>query len=331
MFSYSCSGFKILKFFFANVYKKFETYFFRVLMDYEKLKQLQGTFTALITPFREGGVLDESDVRKFIRFQIEAGCGLVPMGTTGESATMSHKEHEDIIKWTVEEAKNSKEKPFVLAGAGSNSTAEAISLCKHAESMGVDGVLLITPYYNKPTQMGLISHYSAIAESISIPIVIYNCPGRTGGNIAPDTVAILAKKYKNIVGYKAAEGKLDQIKEVIDKCGKDFIVLSGDDALTYDIMKIGGKGVISVASNLFPKRMVDFVKLMQENKWDQAKQEHDVLMELFKKLFIETNPGPVKYLAYKMGLIPTPEMRLPLVPPEPNNCKILDELLQKYM
>lgn len=301
------------------------------MVDQQKLKQLRGTFTALITPFEKGGKLNESVVRKFIRFQIDAGCRLVPMGTTGESATMSHKEHEDVIKWTVDEVKNSKQKPFVLAGAGSNSTAEAISLCQHAESMGVDGVLLITPYYNKPTQKGLLAHYSAIAEKVSIPIVIYNCPGRTGGNILPDTVATLAKDYPNIVGYKAAEGKLDQIKAVIDKCGKDFIVLSGDDALTYDIMKIGGKGVISVASNLFPKRMVDFVSLMEAQKWEEAQKENEHLMELFKKLFIETSPGPVKYLAYKMGLIPTPELRLPLVIPEPENCAILDELLKKYL
>jgi 4-hydroxy-tetrahydrodipicolinate synthase len=300
-------------------------------MDQQKLLKLQGTFTALITPFEQGGKLNEKVVRDFIRFQIEAGCGLVPMGTTGESATMSHDEHQNIIEWTVEETENSKNKPFVLAGAGSNSTAEAISLCQHAESMGVDGVLLITPYYNKPTQKGLIAHYSAVADSIDIPIVIYNCPGRTGGNIMPDTVAELVKTHKNIVGYKAAEGKIDQINEVITKCGKDFIVFSGDDSLTYDVMKRGGKGVISVASNIFPDQIIKFVKLMQDNKWDEAKVENDRLSELFKNLFVETNPGPVKYLAYKLGLSPTPDLRLPLVPPEPESCKILDETLKNYI
>jgi 4-hydroxy-tetrahydrodipicolinate synthase len=290
------------------------------------LRKLKNTFTALITPFDEDGDLDKAGYRKFLKFQIDAGVGLVPCGTTGESATLSHQEHENVMRWAVEESMASPKRPFVLAGAGSNSTEEAISLATHAERLGVDALLIITPYYNKPTQKGLIAHYSKIAESVKIPIVIYNCPGRTGGNILPDTVAELAKKYDNIVGYKAAEGKIEQIQQVIAKCPDNFIVMSGDDGLTYDIMKSGGKGVISVASNIIPDKMQKFTEMMTNGKWEEAKIENDKLMDLFKTIFIETNPGPVKYAAELLDIMHG-RLRLPLVYPEPESQEKIKQSL----
>lgn len=279
-----------------------------------RIKLLKNTFTALISPMDSDGDLDKQKYRAFIRFQIEAGCGLVPCGTTGESATMSHQDHESVVRWCVDEAHQSSQKPFVLAGAGSNSTREATSLSVHVESLGADGILSVTPYYNKPTQQGLLEHYSAIAKAVEIPIVIYNVPGRTGCNILPETVVKLANKFDNIAGYKAASGNLDQIKQVIEQTPDDFIVMSGDDSKTYDIMKMGGKGVISVASNIIPKQIVEFTTLMEERKWDHALKFHQHLLTIFGALFVETNPGPVKYAAELMGLMDR-TVRLPLVPP----------------
>jgi 4-hydroxy-tetrahydrodipicolinate synthase len=292
------------------------------------LSRLKNCFTALLSPMDEDDDLCKQTYREFIRLQIKAGCGLVPCGTTGESATMSHQEHESVIRWCLEEAAASGNKPFVLAGAGSNSTKEALSLALHAERMGVDGILVISPYYNKPTQKGLIAHYSELAKAVDIPIVIYNCPGRTGGNILPDTVAELANKFENIRGYKAAEGKIEQISQVIQKCPKDFVVMSGDDGLTYDIMKAGGKGVISVASNVIPERMQKYCELITAGKWEEAKKEDDALQDLFKVLFVETNPGPAKYAAELLGLL-SRRVRLPLVPPEPESQEKIKQVLVK--
>ncbi len=294
----------------------------------KSVTKLNGVFTALISPMDEDGDLCKATYRKFIRNQITAGCGLVPCGTTGESATMSHQEHENVIRWCVEETRKSNEKPFVLAGAGSNNTKEAISLSRHAEKMNVDGVLLITPYYNKPTQKGLYAHYSAIASEINIPIVIYNCPGRTGGNILPRTVQTLANDYENIIGYKAASGNLSQIQDVIKKTSDNFIVLSGDDSLTYDIMKSGGKGVISVASNLIPERMFKYIQLMQNNQWKDAQSENLQLNDLFNNLFVETNPAPAKYGAELLNLMSS-RVRLPLVGLEPSSKVIMRSTLEK--
>ncbi|WP_457558762.1 4-hydroxy-tetrahydrodipicolinate synthase [Candidatus Harpocratesius sp.] len=277
-----------------------------------KISKLRGVFTALLSPMDEDGDLCKLTFKNFVRRQIRAKCGLVPCGTTGESATMSHQEHENVIRWCVEEAQKSKEQPFVLAGTGSNNTSEAINLSRNAERMGVDGVLLITPYYNKPTQNGLYAHYAAIASEINIPIVIYNCPSRTGGNILPKTIQKLAKDFENIVGFKAASGNLEQIQEVIRRTPDEFIVFSGDDSLTYDIMKSGGRGVISVASNLIPERMHNYIKMMENNQWEQAQIENKRLQDLFKNLFIETNPSPAKYGAELLGLMSS-YVRLPLV------------------
>ena len=290
------------------------------------LDKLKNTFTALISPMDKDGDLCKETYREFIRTQIKGGVGLVPCGTTGESATMSVQEHENVIRWAVEEAQASSEKPFVLAGAGSNCTKEAVSLARHAELLEVDAILIISPYYNKPTQKGIIAHYSAIAEAVEVPIVVYNCPGRTGGNILPETVAELASKYENIVGYKAASGKIEQIKKVIDLTDDKFIVMSGDDGLTYEIMKAGGKGVISVASNIIPERMTKFSEMMTAGKWDEAKKENEILMPLFNNLFIETNPTPAKHMAELIGLM-SGRVRLPLVRPEPESKEILKQTL----
>ena len=291
------------------------------------ISKLQGAFTALISPMDEDGDLCKTTYRDFIRRQIKAGCGLVPCGTTGESATMSHHEHENVMRWCVEEARKSDEKPFVLGGAGSNNTKEAISLSRHAERMGVDGVLLITPYYNKPTQKGLYAHYSAIASEINIPIVVYNCPGRTGGNILPETVTMLANDYDNILGYKAASGNLAQIQEVIKQTPDNFVVLSGDDSLTYEIMKSGGKGVVSVASNLIPERMVQFIRLIQNKQWEEAQAENLQLQDLFQNLFVETNPSPAKYGAELLNIMSS-RVRLPLVGLEPSSKALMRTTLE---
>lgn len=293
-----------------------------------RLDKLKNTFTALITPFNEKEEVDWQCLEKFLKFQIQNGMGLVPCGTTGESATLTTEEHHKIIEFTIKIASESKEKPFVLAGTGSNSTREAIELTQAAEKAGADAALLITPYYNKPTQKGLIEHFKAVAKSTELPIVIYNVPGRTSCNILPDTTAELAK-IKNIVGYKAADGNVDQIKQVIQKCPESFIVMSGDDGLTYDIMKAGGKGVISVASNIAPKLVQNFTETMNAKKYEEGKKLSDELMDLFKILFIETSPGPVKYAAELMGIM-NRRLRLPLVPPEPDSQEKIKNCLKKY-
>jgi len=228
----------------------------------DNLDWMKNTFTALITPFDKDLNVDWEILESFIEFQIKNGVGLVPMGTTGESATMSHEEHHEIVEFVINKT-NKRTK--VIAGTGSNSTREAVSLTKHAENAGADAALIITPYYNRPTQKGLYEHFKRISESTSLPIVIYNVPSRTGCNILPDTIEKLSH-FNNIRGYKAASGKIEQIKEVINKTPDDFIVLSGDDGLTYDIMALGGKGVISVASNIIPAKINEFTKLMNEGK-----------------------------------------------------------------
>ena len=287
-----------------------------------KLDKLKNTITAMITPFHEDFSIDEEKYREFIRFQIDNGCQPLTMGTTGESATLSHEEHHYAIDITVDEAKKSGKDPFVLAGTGSNSTQEAISLSQYAEKAGADGCLIVVPYYNKPVQHSLIDHYSAIADSVSLPIIIYNVPSRTVRNIDPETIATLANKKDNIVGVKCASGNIDQITKIIKMTPDDFIVLSGDDGMTFHLMALGGVGVISVASNIVPAKILEFTKTMNGGDWDKARKIQLELYDLFKVLFIETNPGPVKYAAEIMGIM-NKRMRLPLTPPlEQNQAKI---------
>ena len=283
-----------------------------------KLDKLQNVITAMITPFKKDLTIDEQKYREFIRFQVQNGCQPLTMGTTGESATLSHEEHHVAMDIAVDEGKKSGKDPFILAGAGSNSTKEAISLCQYAENAGADGCLVVVPYYNKPVQHSLIDHFSAIADSVSLPIILYNVPSRTGRNLEPETVSKLAYSKDNIVGIKCASGNIDQITKIVKTTPEDFIVLSGDDSLTYHIMALGGKGVVSVAANIIPTMMIEFTKTMLSGNWDEAKEKQFELYDLFKVLFIETNPAPVKYAAELMGIM-NKRMRLPLTPPLVDN------------
>jgi len=283
-----------------------------------KLEKLQNVITAMITPFKEDFTIDQEKYREFIKFQIDNGCQPLTMGTTGESATLSHEEHHIAMDITIDEGKKSGKDPFILAGAGSNSTKEAISLCQYAENAGADGCLVVVPYYNKPVQHSLVDHFSAIADSISLPIILYNVPSRTGRNLEPETVSKLAYSKDNIVGIKCASGNIDQITKIFKTTPEDFIVLSGDDGITYHIMALGGKGVVSVASNIIPAKLMEFTNEMLNGKWENAKEQQLKLYDLFKVLFVETNPGPVKYAAELMGLM-NKRMRLPLTPPLQDN------------
>ena len=293
-----------------------------------KLDKLKNVITAMITPFNEGDLtIDEEKYREFIRFQIDNGCQILTMGTTGESATMSHEEHHQAMNITIDEARKSAKDPFVLAGAGSNSTKEAVSLSQYAEKVGADGLLIVVPYYNKPVQHSLIDHFSTIADSVSLPIILYNVPSRTGRNLEPDTISKLAYAKDNIVGIKCASGDIDQITKIIKTTPDDFIVLSGDDSMTYHIMALGGKGVVSVASNIIPSKLVEFTNIMHNNDWKKAREMQLRLYDLFKVLFIETNPGPVKYAANVMGLMDN-RMRLPMTPPLKENQKRIKNVLK---
>ncbi|MFW9948413.1 MAG: 4-hydroxy-tetrahydrodipicolinate synthase [Candidatus Odinarchaeota archaeon] len=292
-----------------------------------KVHKLKNVITAMITPFQEDYTIDEDKYRAFISFQIENGCQLLTMGTTGESATLSHQEHHIAMDIAIDEAKKSGKNPFVLAGTGSNSTKEAISLCQYAEKAGADGCLVVVPYYNKPVQHSLIDHFSAVADSVSLPIILYNVPSRTGCNLEPETLSRLAYSKDNIVGIKCASGNIDQITRIIKTTPEDFIVLSGDDGMTYHIMALGGKGVISVASNIIPAQLMEFTNFMLNGEWDKARKKQLELFDLFKVLFIETNPGPVKYAADIMGIMDK-RMRLPLTPPLEENQKKIKQVLK---
>lgn len=266
----------------------------------------EGAMTAIVTPFKNGK-LDEKAYRDLIEFQIANGINaIVPCGTTGESATLTHEEHNRVIDIAIEQAKG---RVPVIAGSGSNSTLETIKLTQHAKEAGADAALIITPYYNKPTQEGLYAHFTAVANKVDIPIVLYNVPGRTSINLLPETVARLSE-HKNILAYKAASGDVAQISQVISLC--NIIVLSGDDALTLPILAIGGKGVISVASNIVPSDVSTMVSSFLSGDLTKAKRIHYKLLKLFKTIFIETNPMPIKASLAMMGKIKE-ELRLPLV------------------
>ncbi|MFX1392063.1 MAG: 4-hydroxy-tetrahydrodipicolinate synthase [Promethearchaeota archaeon] len=298
------------------------------MSKFNKLEKLKNVITAMITPFNEDFSINEVKYREFIKFQIENGCQPLTMGTTGESATLSHEEHHKAIDICVDVAKKTGKDPFILAGTGSNATYESISLSQYAEKAGADGCLIVVPYYNKPVQHSLIDHFSAIADSVSLPIILYNVPSRTVRNLDPDTVATLAKKKDNIVGIKEASGNIDQITQIINSTPEDFIVLSGDDSMTYHIMALGGVGVISVAANIVPAKILEFTTTMNNGDWNKARKMQLELYDLFKVLFIETNPGPVKYAAELMGLM-NKRMRLPLTPPLDANCEKIKNVLKK--
>ncbi len=269
----------------------------------------KGALTALITPFRDGAV-DEKALRDLIEWQIQSGIdGLVPCGSTGESATLTHSEHERVIKLTIEQTR--KRVP-VVAGTGSNSTAEAIRLTAAAREMGADGALLISPYYNKPTQDGIFRHYKMIAASVDLPLLVYNIPGRTASNIAPETFARLAE-LKNIAGVKEASASMDQSSDIIHLCGERLAILSGDDALTLPLIALGAKGVISTCSNVMPREMHDLAAAALAGDFKRAREIHYRMLPLIRSLFVETNPIPVKQALAFMSKCAN-ELRMPLVP-----------------
>ncbi len=277
----------------------------------QKTDWLRGCATALVTPFTSDGAIDDAGLTRLIEYQLNNGVRLlVPCGTTGESATMTEEEDQRVIKRTIELARG---RARVIAGTGSNSTAAAIENSKIAQQLGADAVLVVAPFYNKPTQHGLYAHFSAIAAAVDLPIVIYNVPGRTSCNIAAETTLKLARDCENIVAVKEASGNLSQIMEILRGRPEGFNVLSGDDAITFALIALGGDGLISVASNQAPELMSRMVDLALAGKWDQARELHYRLLPLMETNFIESSPGPVKAGVAMMNLIGE-NFRLPLVP-----------------
>jgi 4-hydroxy-tetrahydrodipicolinate synthase len=284
-----------------------------------------GAIVAIVTPFKNGKV-DEEAFRQLIEEQIAAGTdGIVPCGTTGESTTLSHEEHDRVVEITIDAVK--KRVP-VIAGTGSNSTAEALRLTKHAWEAGADGALLVCPYYNRPTQEGLYLHYRTVAEKVPIPIIVYNIASRTGTNMFTETLARLAK-IPNIVGVKEASGSIKQMSDVIHMCGPDFDVLSGDDIFTLPLLALGGKGVISTVSNVVPGDMAGLVDAFLAGDLEKARALHFRMSPLIDAIFIETNPIPVKTALAMMGKIDG-ELRLPLCPMTEKNEAVLKKVMQEY-
>jgi len=293
----------------------------------EAKQALKGSFVAIVTPFEHtnGKVVDFRTFKTLIELHARTGtAGIVPCGTTGESATLSHEEHEEVVKRTVEYVDH---RMLVIAGSGSNSTAEAIRLTKSAELAGADASLQICPYYNRPTQKGLYLHFKAISEESSLPLIIYNIASRTGVNMEPDTFARLAE-LPTIVGIKEASGNLDQMSRMISLCGDKIALLSGDDSLTLPVLSIGGIGVISVVANIMPEETAEMVAAFDLGDIERAREMHYKLLPLIKMLFIETNPTPVKTAMSMMGMC-SPEVRLPLAPMEEQNKSKLTDMLRE--
>lgn len=290
----------------------------------ERHMQFVGAFTALVTPFRNGQV-DEERYRELVEWQIAEGIdGLVPCGTTGESATLTHEEHERVIKICIDQTK--KRVP-VIAGAGSNNTKEAIRLTAFAKEAGADAALHITPYYNKPTQQGLFEHFKAIGNAVDLPLLVYNVPGRTSVNVAAATMGRIYKEISNVVGAKEATGDMTHVSNILEACDDTFELLSGDDFTVLTTLTLGGCGVISVVSNLLPNKMARLCAAFQEGKLEEARALHYEMMPLSRACFIETNPIPVKTALAKMGKMDI-EMRLPLVRMAPENEKELVEAMR---
>ncbi len=284
----------------------------------------KGVFPAIITPFKDDLSLDEEGLRRNIEFLCKAGvAGIVPCGTTGESATLSFEEHKQVVEIAVDCSKVP-----VIAGTGSNNTREAICLTKHAADAGADAALLITPYYNKPNDRGMFEHYKTIAEKCNIPIILYNVPKRTGIDLKPDLVAKLSR-VKNIIAVKEASGSLSQVSQIIEQtAGSGFTVLSGDDDLTLPIMSLGGSGVVSVVANVAPRKTVAMVDAASSGDWEKARKLHFELAPLVRSMFIETNPIPVKTACGLMGLAAGP-LRLPLAPMAPEKEKALKDVIDR--
>lgn len=286
--------------------------------------QFQGCYVAIITPFDTNGNIDEKGLRENINWLIDQGiAGVVPCGTTGESATMTWDEHNRVVDIAREEAKGRVQ---VISGAGSNNTKEAVEASKHAQENGSDAILCITPYYNKPTQEGLFQHFRIIAETVDIPIVVYNVPSRTGVNLLPETLERLCE-FKSISAVKEASGDLMQVSEIHRRCGDRITILSGDDGLTLPMLACGGKGVISVVANILPAKMSDMIKAFLDKRVDDALALHEELLPICNAMFFETNPIPVKTAMNHLGLH-AGTFRLPMVPMTENNKIRLISVLQ---
>ncbi|WP_261517506.1 4-hydroxy-tetrahydrodipicolinate synthase [Campylobacter lanienae] len=290
-------------------------------------KSIYGAMTALVTPFKNGKI-DENSYEKLIKRQIKYGIdAVVPVGTTGESATLTHDEHRICIEIAVNACKGSNVK--VLAGAGSNATHEAIGLAEFAQKCGADGILSVAPYYNKPTQEGLYQHYKAISKSVDIPILLYNVPSRTGCDILPETIIRLFNDCDNIYGVKEASGNIERCVDILAHEPRIYL-LSGDDSINYPVLSNGGKGVISVTSNLLPNQTSALTKYALDNEFLKAKEINDKLYNINKILFCESNPIPIKAAMYIAGLIDTLEYRLPLVAPSELNLKKIESVMKNY-
>jgi len=284
-----------------------------------------GSMVALVTPFKDGGV-DWQSLEGLVDFHIQNGTnGIVPCGTTGESATLDHGEHHEVIKAVV---KAVKKRVPVIAGTGSNSTQEAIDLTIGAERAGADGALMISPYYNRPMQEGIYQHYKKVASSVGIPIIIYNIPARTGSKIEPETLARLSE-IKNIAGVKEATGSVDQAIDVLRLCGDRLAVYSGEDSLTYSLMALGGKGVISTVANVAPKEMSDLAQACLKGDWETGRKLQFRLLPLIRAVFIETNPIPIKTALSIMGKC-RGDLRLPLTPMSEGNVKKLRQAMTDF-
>lgn len=292
----------------------------------ENIRHYAGTWTALITPFTPDGLIDEPALRQLVRDQIAGGVtGIVPMGTTGESPTTTAEEDFEIFKIVVDEAAG---RIKIMAGTGSNVTSDAVKYTKNAKAAGADCALVVCPYYNRPTQEGLRLHYLHIVEESGMPVIIYNIKGRTGVNMETETLMQLAN-HPLIVGVKEASGDLNQMRDVVEHRPNDFTVLSGDDSLTLELIKMGGDGVVSVSSNIFPQEMSQLVNHALRSNYEAAQEIHDHLTPCFNTLFIETNPIPVKYIAHRMGKCAL-SYRMPLLPPSPQAQETLNAMIQSY-
>lgn len=289
-------------------------------------ERFKGVFTALITPFKDGAV-DFEVYDALLERQLDAGvAGLVPVGTTGEAATLSDAEAEMLIARTVKRAKG---RALILAGTGANDTHKAVEKAKRAEAAGADGLLVVTPYYNKPTQAGLVAHYAAVAEATALPIMLYSVPGRCGVEIAPETCAVLMERCGNIVAIKEAGGDAARVTRLRAACGDRLIIHSGDDSLTLPFLSLGAVGVTSVVSNVAPREMVTMVKAWHEGDTARALQLHELISELTDGMFIESNPGPVK-AALALSNLSGPEMRLPMVPVSGQTRERLAGILARF-
>ncbi len=292
------------------------------------MKKLSGSIVALITPFNKNNQLDLEGLKSNIKFQLANNTnGFVPCGTTGESPTLAEQEWEQVVKTTIDTVKGKRP---VIPGTGTNSTDKTIKLTQKAKELSADACLIVTPYYNKPTQEGLYEHFKAIAKSVKLPIIIYNIPGRTGVNMLPATIERLHKEFpKIIIGVKEAAGSLDQATEIVKRCGKTFTLLSGDDSLTLPMLSIGGKGVISVIANIVPKLMTEMIESYFKGETKKAYELNQKLFPLYKTIFIETNPIPIKYAMSVLG-IPSGRVRLPLTQPSIENKKVIRQQLKDF-